>query len=142
MRVKFTILESENLALIKLKGDYAYEPIIEIITTLNHKIIKNGLNKCIIDLREAYFVFHHHHIQDIYSSANMRDPALKHLKTVFLTSNPKTTIYTLLYKQQIEQNRGSAIQCSTLDYAIQLLSLKSAKEQIESILMQDIPVNT
>lgn len=132
MNERLTIFDKEKLTLVVFNGTYDYAAVSAKGVSLAEIIVSSGLTKCILDFRETNFSFDHFLVEDIYRLILMNNPALKKVKTVFLTSSPQTTIYVLLFKQQIEKKNGSVIQCTTLDYAIKVLGLFPIKESIEA----------
>ena len=134
MEEKLYFFKDEGLALIKLKGSYDFQSIESLSRLLADQFWQSGSQKCIIDFRDTFFQFDYLQVQLIYNSLINLYPITKYAKWVFITNTPKTTIYVLLFIKNIEKTKISAIQCSTLEYALQILGVKSSINEIANLL--------
>jgi len=134
MKELIHFIEEEKLALIKFRGLVDMSTVDSRGRVIISEFEKSGYQKCIIDLRDTSFQFEYQHVSQIYDSFKKLYAATLYVNWVFITNSPKSTILVLLFIKNVEETKSNAIQCSTLDYAIQFLNAKSSTDKIKSIL--------
>lgn len=137
----FETIPEEDLAVFQLSGRYDFNALLDKILWLFGQEVHFGNKKCLVDLRKAEFDFDHALLHQLQATLQNSFPDMNFLKLVFITNNPKTTIFALLFIQHLEKLNGNALQCSTLDYAIQVLGARSAEKTIKAVL-EDLQFST
>ncbi len=134
MKDIFFLLATEKLAVIKWNGKSDLATLETEIHEMMKQLNETKATKCLIDLREAEFSFSYMDgkktIQSIVNNTQLHE----NMRFVFLTDCPKTTIFVILFIQLIDKTKYFASLCSTLEYAFQLLNVKTSELEIRKIL--------
>jgi hypothetical protein len=126
----YIIIRADRLALVRLNGRYDYdETLMESIRLLKELQLHNVIN-CLIDIQQAEFLFSHNLTQQLFQELYQQFPEIAKIRTVFVTNIPKTTIYALLFKREMDEVKGRIMQCSTIGYGILSLNLRTPADEI------------
>lgn len=130
--IKYDFFEQNSLLIVKYYGVIDKPYLSSFIDYLFTNTDKQLLKKAIVDARDADFDFKLTDLNDILSIRMFHSEGFSQsLKAVYLIKEAKETVFTTLYANNIPKNVLDIEICSTLEYTIRYLGLKTSIIELE-----------
>jgi len=130
--IKYGFFEQNSFLIVKYYGviDKPYLSFfMDHIFSNTDKLI---LRKAIVDARDADFDFRLKDVKDIFNLRMFHSKGFSNsLKAVHIVKEAKETVFTTLYVNDIPKKVLDVEICSTLEYAIRYLGLKTSIIELE-----------
>jgi len=130
--IKYSFFEQNSFLIVKYYGviDKLYlSSFMDSLFTNTDKLL---LRKAIVDARDADFDFKLTDLKDVLSIRMLHSEGFQNsLKAVHIVKEARETVFTTLYANEIPKSVLDVEICSTLEYAIRYLSLKTSIIELE-----------
>lgn len=125
-----------NIAFVQLHGSYSLEKTkvhgIELFNQLND----NCVQKCIIDIRGACFLFDALEISLLSNYIQEQGTPDWSVTTFIVADSPTEAVYSSLVIHELTKNGWNMDMCNSVEYAISYLGLSHAIDEILLFLKQ------
>ena len=130
--IQYEIFDQGSFLIIKYSGKIDMNTFESFLKLIFKNKNKNSFCKALSDFRDAELTFT---IQDLNDIIKLRVASSEgfssSIKSVYLVHDVRETVYTTLYANEISKEIAGAHICSTIEYAIKYLNLKTSISELE-----------
>jgi hypothetical protein len=125
--IHYDLFEEDHLIVVRYPEKIHEIQIISFMEFIYSNLSCRSLKKALVDFRQCKFNFK---ISELRNISNRRLQISEDMRSVLLVHNEMQTAYSMFFAHQVKTTQV----CSTMDYAIRLLNLKTSAMEMEEIM--------
>jgi len=132
MEIQHQIFKEKNLLIQKYKGNFSVEKYkAQVINMINNPDWEY-VDIVLVDLRSINLKKILKHLGEL---VDIKENILKKkYETIHLVDEPSTTVFSHLYKEQLEERNYSIKYCSTIEKVVELLNSNTSENELEEMI--------